>query len=71
MPGIESWDNSGENINQFTDPVVVYHNRHSGGAFGQTVTAEEGSLLGIAQMTDAVKMFYPAPAISDARANFR
>ncbi|ORX40210.1 glycoside hydrolase superfamily [Kockovaella imperatae] len=70
MPGIESWDNTGPNITSFDDPIVVYHNRHSGAAFGQTATPEEQSILGIAQMTSAVDAFYPAPEISDARANF-
>ncbi|ORX38084.1 glycoside hydrolase superfamily [Kockovaella imperatae] len=70
FPTTEVFDNIGQGIDSCYDPVVIYHNRHEGGFFGQVLTPEQESLAGINQMLSGQVMYYPVPTLSDPAANF-
>ncbi|KXL49914.1 glycoside hydrolase family 2 protein [Acidomyces richmondensis BFW] len=70
MPSLQSWETE-VTPDQFylTSPAVVHHNRHYPfGISNKTIT--ERSLAGIAEMTDAVRLWYPTPQLSSPAANF-
>ena len=71
MPSVQAWEKAvPHNQLYFLSPSVVHHNNHNGAGFGQNVTLEEGMLLGMEQMTDAVDLWYPRPNLTDTVANF-
>lgn len=71
MPSLQSWEQEAPPDQLFyPSDVVINHNRHTASG-GSSTTQEAMSLAGIAQMTDAVKMYLPSPNLQDSRANFR
>ncbi|KAI8625034.1 glycoside hydrolase family 2 protein [Xylariaceae sp. FL1651] len=69
MPSVQSWrDAIPEDQFSIDSPEVVHHNRHT--PFGASGGLDVLSRLGIADMTRAVELWYPIPALSDPVANF-
>ncbi|KAI1109677.1 glycoside hydrolase family 2 protein [Nemania sp. NC0429] len=69
MPSVDSWREAVPKDELSLDsPGVVHHNRHT--PFLASGDAEQLSRQGIADMTNAVKLWYPAPAFRDPVANF-
>ena len=67
MPSVHSWrDTIPEEAFYLDSPYILHHNRHLGS--GDTVM--EQSAAGLAQVTDAVKYWYPLPDMKDQVANF-
>ncbi|KAI1322767.1 glycoside hydrolase family 2 protein [Xylariaceae sp. FL0255] len=68
-PSTESWRGAvPEDQLSLDSPAVVHHNRHT--PFGASGDADTLSREGIAEMTAAVELWYPVPALSDPVANF-
>ena len=71
MPSVQTWEEAVPKSQlSFLSPSVVHHNNHNGASFGQVVTVEEGKILGMEQMVDAVASWYPQPNLADSIANF-
>ncbi|KAJ7098504.1 family 2 glycoside hydrolase [Mycena belliarum] len=69
MPSALTWAGAAPPDQQFYESeTVVNHNRHV--PFGATGDAAALSRMGIAEMTDAVRLYLPAPDKRDAGANF-
>lgn len=69
MPSIQSWREAiPEDEFSLDSPGVLHHNRHI--PFGGGGDPDELSAAGIAEMTNAVKLWYPEPAAQDPIANF-
>ncbi len=67
MPSVYSWqDTIPTSEFSFDSSYVRHHNRHLNGGN----TPEEASAGGIAQFTEAIKLWYPLPAMKDPIANF-
>ncbi|KAL9107192.1 MAG: hypothetical protein Q9227_007892 [Pyrenula ochraceoflavens] len=69
MPSLQSWQEALPADQLFVESAgVLHHNRHY--PFGASGNDTILSAQGISQMTDAVKLWYPIPSLSDSTANF-